>query len=290
MMCAVSTGSVLSAKAPPRHGRRPDRRRSPTVGWARRGAGAAVITTHRLSKTFATHGVHQHVLHNLDLTIYTGDFTVIMGASGSGKSTLLYSLSGMDRPTRGDVRFAGTSIVGRSESELARFRRDHCGFVFQQVYLLSTMSLMDNVLAAGLLTSRDRKALEARGAALFDQVHLARSSWTKLPAQVSGGEAQRAAIIRALIGSPAVLFADEPTGALDQTSGTAVLDVLTQVHTSGQTIVMVTHDLRSARRANRVLYLRDGAIVGDLTLWPYTSEHDSGREAALRTFLAEMEW
>ncbi|MCL2423567.1 MAG: ABC transporter ATP-binding protein [Micrococcales bacterium] len=260
------------------------------AGRARQRAGDAVITTHQLTKTFATHGVGQHVLRDLDLSIYTGDFTVIMGASGSGKSTLLYSLSGMDRPTGGDVRFAGTSIVGRSESELARFRRDNCGFVFQQVYLLSTMSLMDNVLAAGLLTSRDKKALEARGAALFTQVHLARSSWNKLPAQVSGGEAQRAAIIRALIGSPAVLFADEPTGALDQTSGSAVLDVLTQVHTSGQTVVMVTHDLRSARRANRILFLRDGAIVGDLTLWPYTSEHDPAREEALRSFLADMEW
>lgn len=292
MMSAVSTRSLLAADGPPRHARRPGHRDSLVTPRRRAGdgTGAAVITTHRLSKTFATSGVRQRVLRDLDLAIYTGDFTAIMGASGSGKSTLLYSLSGMDRPTRGDVRFAGTSIVGRSESELARFRRDHCGFVFQQVYLLSTMSLMDNVLAAGLLTSRDKRALEKRGAALFERVHLARSSWGKLPSQVSGGEAQRAAIIRAIIGSPAVLFADEPTGALDQTSGVAVLDVLTQVHTDGQTIVMVTHDLRTARRANRVLYLRDGTIVGDLRLWPYTDEHDPTREAALRAFLAEMEW
>ncbi|MCL2467510.1 MAG: ABC transporter ATP-binding protein [Micrococcales bacterium] len=249
-----------------------------------------ILTTHQLSKTFSTAGVQKHVLRNLDMEIRAGDYTVVMGASGSGKSTLLYALSGMDRPTLGDVTFAGQHLASMSESALARFRRNHCGFVFQQVYLLDTMSIMDNVLAAGLLVSNDRKALAARAAELFDQVKVADDTRTKFPAQVSGGEAQRAGVVRALINSPTVLFADEPTGSLDQTSGTAVLDVLTDVHTSGQTVVMVTHDLKSARRGERVLYLRDGAIVGDLDLGPFTSDDDTDRNDTLRGFLVEMGW
>ncbi|MCL2090237.1 MAG: ABC transporter ATP-binding protein [Micrococcales bacterium] len=249
-----------------------------------------VLTTDKLSKTFSTGGVQQHVLRNLDLEIREGDFTVVMGASGSGKTTLLYALSGIDKPTLGEVTFAGTSITGRSESALARFRRSHCGFVFQQVYLLDTMSLMDNVMAAGLLVTKDKKAVAARARQLFAQVHVSEETCSKFPAQVSVGEAQRAGIVRALVNSPAVLFADEPTGALDQTAGSAVLDVFSAVHDHGQSIVMVTHDLKSARRGNRVLYLRDGAIVGDLALGPYIHEDDADRNSTLRSFLVEMGW
>jgi len=250
----------------------------------------AILTTNKLSKTFATDGVQQHVLRNLDLEIREGDLTVVMGASGSGKTTLLYALSGIDRPTLGEVTFAGTTITGQSESALARFRRTHCGFVFQQLYLLDTMSLMDNVMAAGLLVSRNAKAVAARAGRLFDQVGIDQATRTKFPAQVSGGQAQRAGIVRALVNSPAVLFADEPTGALDQASGTAVLDAFSQVNDQGQSVVMVTHDLRSARRGNRVLYLRDGAVVGDLDLGPYVHEDDEARNALLRSFLVAMGW
>ncbi|MDR1825609.1 MAG: ABC transporter ATP-binding protein [Bifidobacteriaceae bacterium] len=254
--------------------------------------GQPVITTQKLSKTFSTEGVQQHVLRNLDLQIRSGDFTVIMGASGAGKSTLLYALSGMDRPTLGQVTFAGRDIVGLSESELARFRRRHCGFVFQQIYLLDNMSLMDNAMAAGLLLGQGRKAraaIAARAANLFDQVGIDAATRAKFPAQVSGGEAQRAATVRGLINQPQVLFADEPTGALDQTSGTAVLDVLTGVSRQGQTVVMVTHDLKSAKRGNRIAYLRDGQIVGDLDLGEYQGD-DAARDAQLRSFLVEMGW
>jgi putative ABC transport system ATP-binding protein len=209
-----------------------------------------------------------------------------MGASGAGKSTLLYALAGMDTPTLGDVRFQGRSLVGLSQSELARFRRRACGFVFQQIHLLETLSLFDNAMAAGLLVSRDRAAVAERADELFDQVGIDQATRRKLPAQVAGGEAQRAAVVRALVNSPDVLFADEPTGALDQASGTAVLDVLSGVRAAGQTVVLATHDLKSARRADRVLYLRDGQHAGEFDL----SAVGTDRAEALREFLVDMGW
>ncbi|MDR2454396.1 MAG: ABC transporter ATP-binding protein [Bifidobacteriaceae bacterium] len=236
-----------------------------------------LIATEKLSKTFSRQGVQQHVLRNLDLEIRQGDFTVIMGASGAGKSTLLYALSGMDTPTLGDVRYRGRSIVGLNQSELARFRRRACGFVFQQIHLLATLSLFDNAMAAGLLVTRDRAEVARRAEELLAAVGIDSATASKFPAQTSGGEAQRAAVVRALMNTPDVLFADEPTGALDQASGAAVLDALTQANAAGQTVVLVTHDLRSARRGNRVLYLADGQIAGELDLGGAVAASAGGR-------------
>ncbi|MDR1808524.1 MAG: ABC transporter ATP-binding protein [Propionibacteriaceae bacterium] len=250
----------------------------------------AVVSARRLTKTFASAGGGRDVLNAVSLDIRAGDFTVIMGASGAGKSTLLYALSGMDRPTAGRVTFAGQDLSGLNESGLARFRRRHAGFVFQQIYLLDNLSLLDNAVVAGLLVTQNKAAIAARALALFERVRLDRDTILKLPSQVSGGEAQRAGIVRALINRPAVLFADEPTGALDQTSGTAVLDVLSAVHRSGQTVVMVTHDLKSARRGNRILFLRDGEVTGDLDLPPYRSRGGEERNARLRAFLDGQGW
>jgi putative ABC transport system ATP-binding protein len=191
--------------------------------------------------------------------------------------------------------------------------------VFQQIHLLETLSLFDNAMAAGLLVSRDRAAVAARASTLFDQVGIDAATRRKLPAQTSGGEAQRAAVVRALVNSPDVLFADEPTGALDQASGTAVLDVLTSVRDEGQTVVLVTHDLKSARRGDRVLYLRDGQIAGEVDLRTAgqgagaqdaaignaasenaarpggagtmgSDEAKAARDTALRSFLIDMGW
>ena len=231
----------------------------------------------------------QHVLKNIRLDLYKGDFTVIMGASGAGKSTLLYALSGMDVPTLGTISFAGTEISGCSQDELAVFRRRHCGFVFQQIYLIDGMSLMDNVLAAGLLVSKDKKALLARAKELFQAVGLSSETQKKFPVQISGGEAQRAGIVRAMINSPEILFADEPTGALNSKTGLDVLDTLTRFNETGQSVVMVTHDMRSARRANRILYLKDGVILGECSLGRYV-HGDKGRHEKLSGFLAEMGW
>ena len=248
-----------------------------------------ILRAENLSKSFSSGGVLQHVLKNIRLDLYKGDFTVIMGASGAGKSTLLYALSGMDVPTLGTISFAGTEISGCSQDELAVFRRRHCGFVFQQIYLIDGMSLMDNVLAAGLLVSKDKKALLARAKELFQAVGLSSETQKKFPVQISGGEAQRAGIVRAMINSPEILFADEPTGALNSKTGLDVLDTLTRFNETGQSVVIVTHDMRSARRANRILYLKDGVILGECSLGRYV-HGDKGRHEKLSGFLAEMGW
>ena len=248
----------------------------------------AILSTNKLCKTFSSGGLQQHVLKNLDLEIHEGDFTVIMGPSGAGKSTLLYALSGMDKPTLGKITFAGREISGLSNDRLAVFRRDNCGFVFQQMYLLDNMSILDNILACGLLVSKNRKAVTERAKQLLLRLNLDETIWRKFPAQISGGEAQRAGIARALINDPKIVFADEPTGALNSANGMAVLDALTEVNGQGQSVVMVTHDLRSARRGNRILYLRDGVIHGECLLGKYVSGGE--RHVKLDGFLSEMGW
>ncbi len=248
-----------------------------------------IISTNKLCKSFSNAGLQQHVLKNLDLNIYEGDYTVIMGSSGAGKSTLMYALSGMDKPTLGKINFAGQNISDLSNDKLAVLRRKNFGFVFQQVYLLDSMSVMDNVIASGLLVNKNKKEIVNRAKQLFSQVELDETIWRKFPSQLSGGEAQRAGIVRALINNPKIVFADEPTGALNSTYGKAVLDVLTKVNEKGQSIVMVTHDLNSARRGNRIIYLKDGVVCGECILGKYISG-DRERHEKLRSFLAEMGW
>lgn len=250
----------------------------------------SLIITEKLCKTYSSGGNQQHVLKNLDLTLRKGDFTVIMGASGSGKSTLLYALSGMDQPTLGSIMINGQNISKLGQDQLAVFRRKHCGFVFQQINLLDHMSVLDNILASGLLVSKDRKEVVKRAKALLSKVGLQEQAWSKFPSQLSGGEAQRVGIVRAIINSPQIVFADEPTGALNSSSSDAVLDILSSVNQQGQSIVMVTHDLKTALRGNRVLYLRDGIICGDLRLDHFHGNKREERQQQLKAFLAEMGW
>ncbi len=248
-----------------------------------------LLKTEKLSKSFSNGGTMQHVLKNIDLQLCKGDFTVIMGASGAGKSTLLYALSGMDTPTLGKITFGDRIISDLSQDGLAVFRREHCGFVFQQIYLIDGMSVMDNVLSAGLLVSKDKKAIVRRARELFAAVDISEETQKKFPTQISGGEAQRVGIVRALINSPEILFADEPTGALNSKTGLDVLDTLTKFNEQGQSVVMVTHDMRSARRGNRVLYLKDGVILGECDLGKY-AHGDMARHEKLSAFLKDMGW
>ncbi len=248
-----------------------------------------LLKTEGLSKSFSSGGALQHVLKNVDLELYKGDFTVIMGASGAGKSTLLYALSGMDTPSLGKITFSEKVISDFSSDGLAVFRREHCGFVFQQIYLIDSMSVFDNVMAAGLLLNRDKAALVKRAKELFAAVDISEETQQKFPTQISGGEAQRAGIVRALINTPEILFADEPTGALNSQTGMDVLNTLTEFNERGQSVVMVTHDMRSARRGNRILYLKDGSILGECDLGKYRPD-DSERHKKLSTFLSEMGW
>ncbi len=249
-----------------------------------------ILRTDKLCKSFSNVGTQQHVLKNLDIEIFEGDFTVIMGSSGSGKSTLLYALSGMDQPTLGDVFFKSTNIAKLNNDQLAVFRRDNCGFVFQQIHLLDTMSVMDNSLVAGLLVNKNRQEVYAKAKELLSKVELTQEYWKKFPAQLSGGEAQRVGIVRALMNNPKILFADEPTGALNSASGRNVLDIMTQFNQEGQSMVVVTHDLKTALRGNRILYLRDGSVCGDLRLETFDYQTVSSRITQVQGFLDEMGW
>lgn len=248
-----------------------------------------IMRAEHLVKSFQTESGTQTILNDIDLSVYEGDFTVIMGASGSGKSTLLYNLSGMDTVTGGHVYFGETDIVGLSSDQMSLFRREHCGFIFQQICLINSMTVLNNVLAAGLLKKADKKELTARAKELLTAVEVEEHTWSKYPAQISGGKAQRVGIVRALINHPEVLFADEPTGSLNSKTGTEVLDLFTGFNLEGQTVVMVTHDIKSALRGNRVLYLKDGKIVDELDLGAYDPD-DSTRKEKLDRFLGEMKW
>ncbi len=248
-----------------------------------------LIETQKLCKTYSNSGVQQHVLKNIDLKIYEGDFTVIMGASGAGKSTLLYALSGMDKPTLGSVIFSGRDISRLSPDALALFRRANCGFVFQQTCLVDSMSVLDNVLAAALLLQKDKKAAADSARKLLETLEIGSELWDKFPTQLSGGEAQRVGIARALVNRPGLVFADEPTGALNSHTGKSVLDALTRANAGGQSILMVTHDITSARRGNRILYVRDGEIAGECELGSYVP-NDRERHQKLRDFLGGMGW
>ncbi len=273
-----------------------------------------ILTAKDLSKTFSNESVQQHVLKNLNLSIYKGDFTVIMGNSGSGKSTLLYALSGMDRPSLGTITYyvsedekggianggAGIEISGYSNDKLARFRRDHVGFVFQQNYLNDSMSALDNILVCGLLKNTDRKALTNRAETLLTKVDMTATDWRKFPAQLSGGQQQRVAVVRGVINHPEVLFADEPTGALNSQNTDNVLDILSELNEEGQSIVMVTHTFKAAERGSRIIYLADGVICDEITLGEYKGDYKDesnpyieeakDRHYRLKTFLQNMGW
>lgn len=235
-----------------------------------------ILHTEKLCKSFSNGATQQHVIKNLDLEIMEGDFTVIMGASGSGKSTLLYALSGMDKPTLGKIFFGDTEIQDYTNDQLAVFRRKNCGFVFQGIY--------------PFVVQKNSPGLIKRVKELLAKVGLDEAMQKKYPNQLSGGEAQRVGIVRAVINEPKILFADEPTGSLDSASGRDVLDIFTEVHENGQSIVMVTHDIKTALRGTRVIYLRDGKVVGEHRMAKYGGDDLKERREKLTGFLDEMGW
>ena len=250
----------------------------------------SILHTEKLCKTFSNSGVQQHVIKNLDIEIRKGDFTVIMGSSGSGKSTLLYALSGMDKPTLGKVYFGDEDISGYSNDELAVFRRKNCGFVFQSIYLLDNMTVFDNVMTGALVLQKNSPVLVKKAEELLKKVGITEETWNKYPNQLSGGERQRVGIVRAVINDPQILFADEPTGSLNSASSCDVLDIFTELHGRGQSIVMVTHDIKTALRGNRVIFISDGAAVGEYEMPPYSSDDLKKRRDGLQEFLDRMGW
>ena len=203
-------------------------------------------------------------LDGVSLSVEQGEFTAVMGPSGSGKSTLLNLIAGLDRPTSGSVMVGGTDLGGLGEGGLARYRRDHIGFVFQFFHLLPNLTGLENVLIPAQLKGREN--VNARGWELLKRLGIEDVA-DRYPARMSGGQQQRVAIARALINRPTLLLADEPTGALDTASGDQVMDLLVQLNRDGQTILLVTHDAKLAtRHAARVISVMDGKVVDDARL------------------------
>jgi putative ABC transport system ATP-binding protein len=217
------------------------------------------VRTQGLRKTFEADTAPIPALRGVDLVLECGEFVAVMGPSGCGKSTLLNLISGLDVPTAGQVILAGQSLGGRSESELARIRRAHIGFVFQFHNLLNGMTAHEQVALAAALAGMSRREADARARDLLDLLGL-RDRADHLPGVLSGGERQRLAIARALANRPTVLLADEPTGALDSQAGEEVLELFRRLHRDGQTILLVTHDERVAVGANRIVAMRDGRL------------------------------
>ncbi len=242
-----------------------------------------------ITKSFSQGNQSTRVLDGIDIEIYEGDFTVIMGASGAGKSTLLYNLSGMDRPSGGSVFFRGKEITHCSERQMASLRADEFGFVFQRTHLVSSLSLYENIVLAGYLSGKLTEAeARKRANALVERMDLGEAK-NRLPSAVSGGEAQRAAVAQAVIKMPSILFADEPTGALNKKNSEEVMGILSSLASQGQTVLLVTHDTQAALHGNRILYLEDGKIIGELELEPYNGG-DREREDKLNHWLASMRW
>ena len=247
-----------------------------------------IIKTDKLCKSYILGKTGVNVLKNLSFEIYEGDFTVIMGASGSGKSTLLYALSTMDRPTGGTVEVLGRDIAQIPDREIPEIRHRDISFVFQSINLLPDLTAFENIAYSGY-GGAAKSEVNEKTEQLLSRFGLTEER-DKYPSEMSGGQQQRVAIARALIGEPKIIFCDEPTGALNSAAGLEVLTILTELALAGQSIVMVTHDLRAAARATRLIYLSDGRIEGDLTLGSYNKAEQLAREQTIFSFLQQRGW
>lgn len=248
----------------------------------------AVIKSKNLSKSYTNEKYGLNVLKNIDLEIYEGDYTIIMGSSGSGKSTLLYSVSSMDQPTSGTVELLGQDITRMSEKKIGALRSKEISFIFQSMNLLPDLTAFENITYSAYL-SMPKKTANERAEDLLERFELT-DQREKYPSEMSGGQQQRVAIARALVTNPKIVFGDEPTGALNSAAGTQVLDLMTQLNREGQSIVMVTHDIKACVRGNRLLFLSDGRIEGDLDLGRYQADRQKEREEKVFEFLKRNNW
>jgi len=233
----------------------------------------ALLEAKNIRKVYATRfgGNQVQALTDVSFTVDEGEYVAIMGESGSGKTTLLNILAALDRPTSGTVLLDGKDISAIRENQLAAFRRDQLGFVFQDFNLLDTFSLKDNILLPLVLQGMNWREMEANLLPIANQLRIA-NLLEKYPYEVSGGQKQRAAVCRALITHPRLILADEPTGALDSRATAGALDVFQQINQTGQTLLMVTHSLKAASRAGRILFIRDGQVYHQLYRGEMTNE------------------
>lgn len=225
----------------------------------------ALLEIEHLAKVYTPRfgGNKVRALTNVDFTVEQGEYVAIMGESGAGKTTLLNILAALDRPTSGTVRLAGRDVSGISERQLSAFRRDNLGFVFQDFNLLDTFSVKDNIFLPLVLANRPVAEMEQALTPLARRLGI-ESLLEQYPYEISGGQKQRAAIARALITHPQLVLADEPTGALDSRAADKLLELFGQINADGQTILMVTHSVKAASHAGRVLFLRDGEVYHQL--------------------------
>lgn len=228
------------------------------------------------------------ILKGIDIAVKIGEFVAIMGQSGSGKSTLLYNISGMDRATRGEINFDGEDISNIDDEKISNIRLKKMGFIFQQSHLLKTLSIHDNVVLPGFKSKSDsRENVNAYAEELMKRTGIDQIANHDIK-KVSGGQLQRAAICRALINHPDIIFADEPTGALNSGATKEIMDIINEVNAEGTTIMLVTHDSKVAARADRVIFLTDGNITDEIVLGKYEEKNFSERENKMAQWLGNQ--
>lgn len=224
-----------------------------------------LLEVKNVKKVYTTRlgGNKVQALEDVNFSVEQGEYVAIMGESGSGKTTLLNIMASLDKPTGGQVILAGKNMADIRQKEICAFRRDNLGFVFQDFNLLDTLSLRDNIFLPLVLAGRDYKSMEERLLPLAKKLSIT-EILEKYPYEVSGGQKQRAAVARALITRPQIVFADEPTGALDSKASDKLLRIFADVNRDGQTILMVTHSIQAASRAGRVLFIKDGTVFNQI--------------------------
>ena len=251
-----------------------------------------IIEAKDLCKTYVINKRQNNVLKNVNFKVNEGEMVAIMGPSGSGKSTLLYAISGMDNATSGNVLFKGQELTKMSKSELANVRLNEMGFIFQQMYMMKNLTILDNIVLPAMQSKKikeSKKDKMKRGEELMHKLGIAEVADNDIN-EVSGGQLQRACICRSMINKPSVLFADEPTGALNRTSSNEVMDELVKLNNEGTTIMMVTHDAKVAARCSRVLYIVDGNVKGEYNNSDRNNISEKEAERSLNNWLMDLGW
>ena len=252
----------------------------------------SVLEVKDLCKTYVVNKRQNNVLKNVNFAVEDGEMVAIMGPSGSGKSTLLYAVSGMDSATSGNVLFEGRDLTRLNNKDLATLRLDEMGFIFQQMYMMKNLTILDNIVLPAMESKKSgesKKEKLERGEELMRKLGIMEVADNDIN-EVSGGQLQRACICRSMINKPKVLFADEPTGALNRTASNEVMEELVKLNQEGTTIMMVTHDVKVAAKCSRVLYIVDGNIKGEYVNPEGTDVQEKDRERRLNNWLMELGW
>ena len=250
-----------------------------------------ILEVKDLCKTYIVNKRQNNILKNVNFKIGEGEMVAVMGPSGSGKSTLLYAVSGMDSLTAGEVNFCGKNIAGMGERELADLRLDEMGFIFQQMYMLKNLTILDNIILPATQSKKQReprRETARRGQDFMRRLGIIDIADNDIN-EVSGGQLQRACICRSMMNNPKMIFADEPTGALNRTSSDEVMEELVKLNSEGTTIMLVTHDVKVAAKCTRVMYIVDGNIKGEYDLSDCSTQIRE-RERALNNWLLELGW